>query len=149
MFYECKHFRIEELVPRKVFNHFGEKAWWFVDPYQAMELDIEREYFYGTKTGADYGITINDWLWGGNYEFSGFRPIDYKEGAKYSLHRMGSAFDRKFKGSLTPAEVAQEIIKHKDNIFKWITCIEDTAYTPTWLHGDGRNTEERILIVRP
>lgn len=140
-------------MPPEVYNAWGDRSWWWVDPLMAISIDALREHLYGANTGPNYGITINDWASGGNYRYSGFRPRSCTEGGEMSQHRIAKGFDCKFKGGKDPFDVAAEIIKHKDDKFIHINCIEDPVFTKgkniPWLHIDGRNTDQRILIVKP
>lgn len=138
--YIPEHFGIKELVDPKTYQDRGIKAFQLLDPYMLWTLDRLRERF-----GS---ITINNWAWGGNYQFSGFRPKSCSIGSFYSQHRMGRGFDLKFKDYPDPSEVREFIRENPDEPdFKYINCVEED--TPTWLHIDGRPIEDRILWVNP
>lgn len=142
MYYKSKHFTIKELVDRKTYGIFGDNAFMLFSPNALMMIDGIREFL-------DIPIVINNWSSGGQYQFSGFRARSVEIGAEYSQHRLGSAFDLKPKG-LTIQEAFNRIISNKDDErLKLITCIEDIAFTPTWLHVDCRNISDRIRIVKP
>jgi len=137
--YTPEHFSIKELVDKKTYTDRGEKAIELLDPYMLWTLDRLRER-YGS-------ITINNWAWGGKFEFSGFRPKNCSIGALYSQHRLGKAFDLKFKDH-TPEQI-RTLIKvnaHEDD-FKFISCVE--LDTPTWVHIDSRPIEDRIRWIHP
>ena len=139
MIYIPEHFIIEELVDPQTFKDRGQKAFELLDPLMLWTLDRMRENF-----GK---ISINTWKWGGQYKYSGFRPKNCVEGSYYSQHRLGRAFDLKLE-SYKPEEIRQAIKDDPDNeIFKYINCVENG--TPTWLHIDGRHTQERIKWVNP
>lgn len=137
MFYKCTHFKIQELVPPETFAMFGEKSWWFIQPQAALMLDKLRDFY-------NKPITINNWLFGGDRKYSGFRPITCTIGGTYSQHRLGSAFDCIILG--IPAEQARQDILNNKTYFKDITCLESDV---SWLHFDCRNTLQRIMIVKP
>jgi hypothetical protein len=141
MHHKCKHFRIEELVPMETFEAFGRHSWAFLSPRALMALDSLRELF-------DAPITVNNWLWGGPFNFRGLRPKFCTVGSPYSQHRLGNAFDCDIKG-VTAAE-ARLVILDSKNLFgvQHINAIEADV---NWLHFDCRNIpyEERIKIVRP
>jgi len=82
--YKCEHFDIEELVPEDVFNERGEKCWELLDEDILADLDTLRDLL-----GP---LTINDWKWGGGFQYSGFRPEGCGVGSKYSQHKLGKAF---------------------------------------------------------
>jgi len=134
--YKCEHFRIEELVPPEVFADRGQKAWQLLNPAALITLDQLRE-----KYGP---ITINDWLWGGKFKYSGLRVPGCGYGSQYSQHMYGNAFDNKFRYK-TPEEVRKEILANND-LFPYIMSIE--LDTPTWLHFDVRNCD-RIMTYKP
>lgn len=137
--YTCKHFRIEEIVDKFTYEKFGELSWQFFNPQALIMIDGIREYF-------DTQITINNWLWGGDFQFRGLRPKYADVGATHSLHRFGGAFDGDIKG-VTAEEARQEILKNKDHeLLKHINCIEAKV---KWLHSDVRNVSDRIKIVYP
>jgi hypothetical protein len=137
--YIPKHYKIEELIDPKTFKILGVKAFELFDPSMLWTIDQMRERF-----GV---ILINDWLWGGHYKYSGFRPKYCSVGVTYSQHRLGRAFDLKF-SSYTPEEIRVIISENpNDETFKYITCIEND--TPTWLHIDSRPILDRIRWINP
>lgn len=139
-----KYFRIEEFVSRSIFNQFRGREhilWWQFDPrilYSAYQLRII----------FDQGITINNWLWNGNRQFSGLRLPGDDHFSQTSQHSHGRGLDLVFRRT-HPEEVRQFIIKNPlDDRLKYITCIEKD--TPTWLHIDCRNhdkTKSGVLQV--
>jgi hypothetical protein len=141
MNYTCRHFRIEELVPKDVFEKFGDRSWQFLNPVALKALDNIREHF------DDY-VTVNNWLWGGPFQARGFRPMWSNVGASLSQHRLGNAFDLDV-DNLSAKAVRAEIILHKHHPhFRDINCLEADV---NWVHFDCRNIPEetRILIVHP
>jgi len=137
--YTCNHFSIEELVDRFTFEKWGDNAWQFFNPQALKMLDGLREYF-------DKSVIVNNWKWGGNLQLRGLRPCYITEGAQYSLHRVGGAFDFNVKG-IDAEEVRKEILDNKDHeLLKYINCIEADV---TWNHCDVRNCPDRIRIVHP
>ena len=139
MFYQAKHFDIEELVDRATFEQFGQKAWMFFNPIVLRQLDNLRDYF-------ELPVTVNSWAIRGPFQFRGFRPRSYNLGGEFSQHRLGNAFDLDIKGMAASA-VRQEILTHKDHLLlRDINCIEDKV---NWVHFDCRNISERILVFQP
>lgn len=137
--YIPKYFDIKELVDKKTYENRGIKAFELLDPYMLWTLDRLRERF-----GS---ITINNWSFGGQFQYSGFRPKDCDIGSYYSQHRLGRAFDLKFK-DYTPDEIRSIIkVQYKHEDFKFINCVENK--TPTWVHIDRRPIEERIKWIDP
>ena len=137
MYYKCIYFKIQELVDRKTFELWGEKAWMFFNPSALISLDGIKLYFWKP-------VIANDWVFGGQKENRGLRPLYSTVGADYSLHRFGCAFDIDVQG-VDAEEVRQTIIRLKDNpLFQYITCLETGI---TYVHFDCRNVLERILLV--
>ncbi len=138
-FYKCQYFKIEELVDKKPFETWGDKAWWFLRPEALMSLDNIRVYF-------GKPVTVNNWSYGGGFQYRGFRPITCTTGEDFSLHRFGCGFDLDIQG-VTANEAIEVIIKLKDSsTFHLITALETGI---TWVHFDTRNlvSQERIMLV--
>ena len=118
---------------------------WFIDPDLVVLCQLFRDTF-----GS---VTINNWYWGGQYKYSGFRPPTTSVGGKLSQHRFGRAGDLKFKDK-TVQEVYREILASE---YYWYTkglrVLENVEKTPTWLHIDIRDTGSeylnKIKIVNP
>jgi len=126
-----KFFNLHEFVSRNVYDGFELKASMFLDPKLFVIADYMRARFGSVK--------INDWFWGGKFEYSGLRPIeDCPVGATYSQHKYGRAIDLKFK-DVDLLEVRQDLAEFKDTYrLLGITTVENG--TPSWLHIDTRYT---------
>jgi len=138
-FYKCQYFRIEELVDKKTFEIWGDKAWWFFRPEALMSLDNIRFYF-------GKPVTVNNWLFGGGFQNRGLRSATSTVGEDFSFHKLGCAFDLDIQG-ITADEARDTIIKMKDtSLFYLIMCLETGI---SWTHFDIRNIsrERRILLV--
>ena len=135
--YKCNHFDIHELVPRNVFNHRGERAWELLDERLLITLDRLRER-YGP-------ITVNNWYWGKDREWSGLRTKDSPFYSPYSQHTFGRAADCLFAG-ISAEQVRQDILAMPtDSTFELIGSIELDV---SWLHFDVRNCE-RVKTYYP
>jgi len=135
--YKCKYFVIEELVSREAFTDRGEKAWQLLDDRMLMTLDRLRE-----KYGK---MTVNNWKWGGDREWSGLRTPDSPYYSKYSQHTHGRAFDIIF-NNITAEEVRQEILANPDDpAFEFINSFEEGT---SWLHIDARCVK-RLYTFKP
>ena len=67
------HFRIEELVPKEVFDLVKEDTLWeLFDERLLATIDALKEKF------PEGSMTINNWLWGGNRDQSGLRTKNSK-----------------------------------------------------------------------
>ena len=94
-------------------------------------------------------VPINDWHMSGPFQYRGFRPPEYTEGAKMSQHRFGRAIDISVNGMFSD-ELANLIIERRLAAWPYITAIENPEHTPTWVHVDCRNsTAKDLLIVDP
>ena len=124
--YKPIHFSVHELVPQEVYEKWGAKALMFLDEAALITLDALRER-YGS-------ITVNNWFWGGDRQWSGLRTEKSHYGSQYSQHRFGRAFDCLFK-DITAEEVRQEILADPD-LFPLINSLE---LNTSWLHFDCRN----------
>lgn len=83
--YKCEHFSIHELVPPHVFHKRGEKAWELLDERLLITLDRLR---------SRYGqMTINNYHWGKDREWSGLRTSDSPYYSALSQHSFGRAAD--------------------------------------------------------
>ena len=135
--YKCTHFIIEELVPPQVFKDRKQKAWQLLDDRMLITLDRLRE-----KYGS---MTVNNWKWGGDREWSGLRTADSPYFSKYSQHSFGRAADVIFK-TVTAEQVRQDMLANPDDeVFEYINSIELGV---SWLHFDIRNVD-RIFAFHP
>ena len=136
---KCKHFEIHELVPPKVYNDRGEKAWQLIDPKLIAIIDALREEF-----GA---ATINNYKWNGARMWSGLRTKDSPYYSKYSQHTFGRAADILFKDH-TADEVRKAITSNPD---KWLAICPSQTYEDkvSWLHIDVRNSHPCITMFDP
>lgn len=141
-----KYFYAEEFFSKKDYKEITNNGYdprWWLDKGLIKSLDWFKERCDGAT------IIINDWKWGGGYQYSGVRPFNTNIGAKRSQHKYGKAVDIKIKG-YTVKEVATII----EDDFKFlnkefgITTIEDIRLTKTWNHIDTRWTGlDKLFIV--
>jgi len=134
---KCKFFAIHELVPPHVFQKRGEKAWELLDERLIITLD---------KLRSRYGrMTVNNYHWGKDREWSGLRTADSPYYSPFSQHSFGRAADCLF-SSISAEEVRQDILANqKDEDFKLIGSLELGV---SWLHFDVRNCD-RIKTYYP
>lgn len=98
-----------------------------------------------------FGTTIiNNWMDKGNLEFCGYRPYDYTDGAKYSLHRSARALDL-HPQKISVAEVFAAFYKNQKLFYDWgVRIVEDQSMTPGWIHIAVADTDRpSILMVKP
>jgi len=138
------HFFIQEFVPKGVFDSFGFKSTWFIDPRLIVLAESIRDHFQKP-------ITINNWHTGGKFYERGFRVPESTTGAKYSQHRFGRAIDFNVEG-LEAHEVYLEILNNEVAFrLAGLTAMENIEFTKGWCHCDIRNIplSNNILIVNP
>lgn len=126
-------FKIQELVPEEVYNIHGDGAWTLVDIRLTASIDAIKERF------PEGSMTINDWLWNGDRNWSGLRTPDspwYSKTSQHALHPNDLVFraiDCIF-SDYDVEEVRQYIINNPEE-FPYIKGIELEV---SWLHIDTR-----------
>ena len=138
--YKCKHFKVQELVSPQVYQKYGEFCWKFFSDLLKIDLDTIREYH-------GYGITINDWVFGGkNFTQCGFRsnlePMVKSKNTLYcSAHCMAKAFD--LHSSYSNFKLYKDIEELKNKgLLKAVRRIESRKSTKDgWVHIDEFDTE--------
>jgi len=136
--YKCKHFIIQELVSPGTFQKRGEKAWQLLDDGMLMTLDRLRD-----KYGK---MTVNNWKWGGDREWSCLRTADSPWFSTYSQHSFGRAADIIF-ADVTAESVRQDILANPDEFaFEFINSFEENT---SWLHFDVRNCDRVLTYPIP
>lgn len=138
MIYRCKHFKIQELVSKEMYNRYKNNQWklWLLFDKRILEqADLHRERY-----GRCY---INNWVWGGTLQYCGFREPSCLEGSDISQHRYGRALDLHFT-DWDLKDIRDTLIKDCiAGINKTITGIEKDV---DWLHIDVRNSKELMLF---
>jgi hypothetical protein len=134
---KCEHFAIHELVPTNVFYDRGERAWELLDERLLITLDKLRKR-YGS-------MTVNNYYWGKNREWSGLRTSDSPYYSANSQHTFGRAADCLF-AAKSAETVRQDILANPDDEdFRLIGSLELGV---SWLHFDVRNCD-RIKTYYP
>lgn len=125
------NFIIQEFVPKIIFDTYGEKSVWFINPTMVGIAQKLR-----TDTGKV--VTVNNWHSGGTFTLRGYRPPNTAIGARYSQHKLGNAIDINIAG-MEEREVYDFIISRWDDYAAaGLTTIENPSFTPGWLHLDCR-----------
>lgn len=138
-----ENFTVQEFVPKSLYDRFGDKAIWYVSPWQIEIAEIVRKHFGGRP------MTINNWSFGGILHNRGTR-LPYWGGTRnVSQHKFKAAIDFSIKG-VSSYIIYQEIINNPV-IFQSIGAIEHIDHTPTWNHIDCRQRihPNEIQIVKP
>lgn len=141
-----KNFTIQEFVPKNVYEQFGDKSIWFIDPRMVQLAQYIRDYFARS-------MTINNWSTGGSFNYRGFRDDSFYANNKkglFSQHRFGRAIDFNIDG-MECDEIRNVFLANQN---AWmdagLTTIEHEKFSPTWVHIDIRTTSmKEILIVKP
>jgi len=136
---KSKHFKIHELIPPKAFQKFGEKGWILIDPTLIELLDAMRNEFGRA--------TINNYMFGGDRQWSGLRTTDSPDYTPYSQHSFGRAADIIF-NDIKADDVRKSMISNPE---KWLKIspsitLEDDV---SWLHVDIRNNHFGINLFKP
>lgn len=126
MIYKPKNFKIEELVPEKVFNKYGDFCWTVLNPkilYSVQEL----------RDHLGKSILLNDWKNGGKRHNQVLRTGDYYGRLSLSQHLFANAADCFVEG--IEAQELREIVVSMKKMKKleYITGIEKDV---SWLHFD-------------
>jgi hypothetical protein len=143
--YKPQHFAGHELFDQnyyhEILSDLGGRTFILYDDRVLITADRLRKRF-----GP---IVVNDWKWGGGFNFRGFRPPGCTVGAAYSQHRFGRALDMDPQ-SITAEEIRADIIaKPNEATYEYITAIETDI---SWLHYDVRNhnkNELGLLVFKP
>lgn len=131
-----KFFKVHELVPKKMYDRYGEKAWRYVDVRLIETIDKLKEHF---NKGS---MTINNYYWGGKREWSGIRTPDSPYYSVGSQHNYGNALDIVC-SNYSAEEVRQYILNNQDE-FPHIRRLEKDV---SWCHLDLANTGVKKIVL--
>lgn len=142
-----KNFILQEFLPDYVYNRFGEKGIWLIDPRIISLAQAIRDFY-------NRPVIINDWYYGGNqyapgktYNHSGYRAPSTRIGATYSQHKFGRAIDIKIR-DLHPNTIRHDLRTNFALFSTYgLTTIEKD--TPSWVHCDCRYTGLDHLLEVP
>jgi len=128
---KSKYFKLQELYPRDLYNQLisvlpSELLWRMVNPKLIVLIDKIKEQF---PKGS---ITINNYKWSGNREWSGLRTIESRWYSATSQHTLFNAVDMLFSNYETK-EVREYLIAHRAE-FPELGGLE----VASWLHVDVR-----------
>lgn len=131
---KSEHFKVHELVPRKMYERYGEKAWRYVDVRLIETIDKLKEVF------SEGSMTVNNYYWGGKREWSGVRTPDSPYYSVGSQHSFGNALDIVW-NRYTTKEVRDYILNNPSE-FPHIKGLE----IADWLHIDVRNEDDIVIF---
>lgn len=129
--YNPNHFEVHELVDPFTYERFGDRAIRYMNDSLMKILEFLRE-----KLGP---ITVNNYHWGGDRQWSGLRTPASPWYSTYSGHSFGIAIDFKCKNH-TPNEVRKFIKDNWEEISDYSGAegirLEHGDDAPTWVHID-------------
>ena len=138
-YYTPKNFIIQELVDPVTHTMYGERCLTFFDPRILITLDALRVFF-------GRSITVNNWKWGGEREWSGLRTPHSPYYSTFSQHSFGRAIDFVVAG-MTSEYVQKKILEHTE-LFPYLTRMEKG--TDGWTHIDCANVDvEGVYVFAP
>jgi predicted transposase YbfD/YdcC len=132
---KLKNFSPYELVPKETYLIRGDKALQLMDKELLVFIDTLR-----TELGKS--ITINDWKWGGSFQYRGLRVPASEHFKQYSQHTYGKALDFDVKG-MSAEQVRQWIIDNRD--LDWVKPVSFIETDVNWVHVDTRPIPENQL----
>ncbi|MGF1788738.1 D-Ala-D-Ala carboxypeptidase family metallohydrolase [Photobacterium swingsii] len=127
--YKLQHFKPQELVSKSTYNARGSKSIELMDERILITLDQLR-------INLGRPITVNNWIWNGQFQQRGLRTQEAKEYSKYSQHTFGRAVDFDVKG-MSASEVRAHILTNI-NLYPFISFVEVGI---NWVHVDVRNCD--------
>jgi len=154
MFYIPKHFKAYELVPKSIYEKYGDFSLSVMNNGLLAVIDrIKEDYSH------NFPVYINDWYWGGTRNQSGLRETSFYKGLSLSQHLYGNAVDMIFSHITETRSTKQQRIdsynairqsiigkiKSGEEPYINIKGIEDDI---AWLHIDVRNIEN-LMRFKP
>jgi len=125
-----KYFDLREFIPKDIYEINGEDSINLIDKrciYAAYAFRIE----FGT-------ISINDWLYGGDVNFRGYRPENCPIGVKRSMHKKGQAVDLVFLD--TSIESVKRAVQRDNYYWRYVVGITRIELGTPHLHIDFKET---------
>lgn len=136
--HKSKYFKIHELVDRKSFETVDEwKLWLTIDDRILRLLDLIRDE-------SASAITVNNYMYGGVWQWRGVRNADCDCYSQYSQHAYGRAVDFDIKSM--SARKSREFIADlfDGGVFKDVTNSITLETNVNWVHLDVRNNNPGI-----
>ena len=133
------NFWLDEYIPKHLYEQFWQRSHILIGLLDRRLIIADQ--LLRDKFGP---VTINNWWYGGNRNWSGIRTIESPYYSQTSQHSWGRASDKIFK------EVsADEVRTYIKGLYEelGITCIEEDV---SWVHSDVRWTKSsELLLVYP
>lgn len=134
-----KNLYLDEYIPKSLYQQYQHK------PHLLIGL-IDKVLIEADQKLRDYfgPVTINNWVHGGDRQWSGLRTRESDYYSYLSQHTFGRASDKIFR-DVTADEVRNHLKKHYKKY--GITCIEADV---SWVHSDVRQCAgDNLIIVYP
>lgn len=141
---QSKYFKLPELFPKELYTYLkdlvsAEVMWRMLNPKLTVSIDRLKEKF------PEGSISINNYEWDGDREWSGLRTKGSPWYSPTSQHSEFNAVDCVFSAYSTD-EVREYILANQDE-FPEVTRIEGKV---GWLHMDVKYTGmDEILVFYP
>lgn len=138
-----EHFDIREFVSKQTFDSLGiEECKKLVGIKVVSLAEVLRSHF-------GYGMTINNWHKGGNFNWRGLRIEGCGVGKITGQHYVKplNAIDFNIT-NFTPLQVYNQILKNEAKFLEaGITRMENIKDTPTWTHVDMKVTKLKTIQI--
>jgi len=134
-----KHFKVQEFVPRDVYQYLGDDALRLIDPRLIEVMEWLRDELNAP-------ITINNWHLGGQFQQRGLRPntseiVRSKKTLYLSAHCFGMAADFDVQG-MTAEQVRRWIYANKE-LMPHAVRLESKV---NWVHLDVSNLTNKLIL---
>lgn len=129
-------FKVWELVSRAAWGKRGERALMGIDTRLLITIDTLREILTEIDP-TKAALTCNDWMIGGNRQYSCLRLPSDQYYSEFSAHSRGQGIDL-ISSHYTADELREIIIKNRDR-FPYLTRLEIEV---SWVHLDVFNLPE-------
>lgn len=143
--YKTEHYDIKELAHPQIINKLGAvNAWHRLDAGALRDLDFIRAAWFNIYGSGIYCNRLEHGL-----DSRGLRPPDDPDGAFYSIHKEGAAFDLEPVNGLIRSlyEFIFELIR--SGVLEAFNTLEDFECTLGWVHVAKMNTSETPLVIQP
>lgn len=144
---KLKHFKVQELVDKNTYEQRGDKAITTLDKELLTFIDNYAEHLKSINSDVKVEVIVNDWSWGGRFQWRGLRTPDYKKFKKFSQHSFGRGID--FDVYIDGVRVAPEVTRQwiADNRFTdWVRHIAFVEEGVNWVHVDTRANDGDLIF---
>lgn len=141
--YKSTHFAPHEVVPKHIYEARGTKSYQCIDERLLRLADRLRDLF-------NCSLTINNYKWGGDRQWSGLRTSNSPYYSPTSQHTFGRALDIIVKDYT--ADQARTMVKQWSSEGKFTDIGVDSITMEEgvgWLHIDIRNNNKGINTFKP